>query len=255
MKKVVFIFLLSFVFLISCSNSSESEAKLADDQESEQNTPENPDNEKPDENTQEEQDEPSVVDEEITPDNEPDNEPEQPDENQNQVNTIGTFNLNFSGAVHESVSMDQMTNLGGEGAAEFVYNSQPVTFGKINIGINLFPMAMLNNGIVVVWLDSFTLNDAIGNNDVQKQVFGINLPQNTEVGSGEMANANMYAFYGDMTVNVRGGKFEINCVRAVTNVGNYNVTVNDGSNLSMTANGDLLDPSAGAAYLPYPPCE
>ena len=70
-----------------------------------------------------------------------------------------------------------------------------------------------------------------------------------------MANANMYAFYGDMTVNVKGGQFDIKCVRTVTNVGNYEVTVNDGSNLSMTAGGDLLDPAAGAAYLPYPACE
>ena len=262
MKKVVFIFLLSFVFLISCSNSSESEAKLADDQESEQNTPENPDNEKPDENTQEEQDEPAVVDEEIVPDNEPDNEPEQPDENQNipDFEAIGTFNLSFTGPVHASVSINDVANLGGEGAAEFVYNGQPITFDKININavvmnMDLFPMAMLNNGIVVVWLDSFSVSDATGNTAVQKQVFGINLPQNTEIGSGEMAGANIYAFYGDMMVNVRGGQFDIKCVRSVTNVGNYEVTVNDGTNLTMTASGDLLDPAAGAAYLPYPACD
>ena len=65
----------------------------------------------------------------------------------------------------------------------------------------------------------------------------------------------MYAFFGDMTVNIMGGKFEINCVRTVTNAGTYEITANDGSSLSMTANGDLLDPAAGAAYLPYPACE
>ena len=65
----------------------------------------------------------------------------------------------------------------------------------------------------------------------------------------------MYAFYGDMTVNITGGQFEIKCVRTVTNVGNYEVIANDGSNLTMNANGDLLDPAAGAAYLPYPACE
>lgn len=260
MKKVIFLFLLSLVFLISCSNTSESEAKGQPDdqkqeQEQEQNTPETPDEEEPNENTQEEQDEPAVADEEIVPDNEPE-QPEQPDENQNPVNpgeTIGNFNLSFSGAVHQSVSMNDMKNLGGTGAANFVYNNQPVTFGEINIGIKLFPLAMVNNGIIIVWLDSFKATEAL--TTVHKQVFGINIPQNTEVGAGDMASANIYAFYGDMTVNVKEQLFNIDCVRAVTNVGNYDVKTNDGSNLEMTASGDLLDPSVGAAYLPYPACQ
>ena len=147
-----------------------------------------------------------------------------------------------------------MQSRGGKGSAQFVYNDTPITFTEINIGIDLFPLAMINSGnIVVVWLDSFGLGDLQGTSN--KQVFGISVPQNTEIGSGDMASANMYAFYGDMTVNITGGQFEIKCVRTVTNVGNYEVTVNDGSNLTMTANGDLLDPAAGAAYLPYPACE
>ena len=204
-------------------------------------------------------DEPAVNDDDPGNTEDPD-ETEEPDENNDPTNPtnpgfekIGTFNLSFSGAVHEEVGMGSMTNLGGTGAVEFVYNDQPITFNEISIGIKLFPMAMLNNGIVVVWLDSFSMGDLSG--AVTKQVFGINIPQNTEVGSGELAGANIYAFYGDMTVNVQGGQFDINCVRSVTNVGNYEVTVNDGSNLAMTASGDLLDPAAGAAYLPSPACE
>lgn len=262
MKRIsflVFVILAVFVF-VSCGDadpkpatSGGDENEVSDDEGGNQ-TVEDSENQNDEENV-EEPDE-TVVDEEVVVDEEP-TEPTEPTDPTEPTNpgfdVIGSFNLSFSGAVHESVGLGSMTNLGGDGSAEFVYNGQPITFGKINIGIDVFPMAMINNGIVVVWLDSFGMNDLSG--AVDKQVFGINIPQDTEVGSGDMANANMYAFYGDMTVNVKGGQFDIKCVRTVTNVGNYEVTVNDGSNLTMTASGDLLDPAAGAAYLPYPACE
>lgn len=264
MKKISLIFvLLTALLFIGCGDSdpkivSNDENEVSDDEGG--NTVIEDGEIRNDEENATEPDEAATSDEEVASDNEPVEEPdetEEPDGNNDPADpgfdVIGTFNLSFTGPVHESVSMDQIMNLGGDGSAEFVYNGQPITFSKINIGISLFPMAMINNGIVIVWLDSFSMGDLSGT--VEKQVFGINLPQNTEIGSGEMANANMYAFYGDMTVNVKGGQFDIKCVRTVTNVGNYNVTVNDGSNLSMTASGDLLDPAAGAAYLPYPACK
>lgn len=260
MKKISFllVFFVAFVF-VGCGDSDPKPVNGDDNEVSDNNEVAEDADLQNDEENVEEPDE-TVVDEEIVVDEEP-TEPMEPTEPTNQgFEAIGTFNLSFTGPVHASVSINDVTNLGGEGAAEFVYNGQPITFDKININavvmnMDLFPMAMLNNGIVVVWLDSFSVSDATGNTAVQKQVFGINLPQNTEIGSGEMAGANMYAFYGDMMVNVRAGQFDIKCVRSVTNVGNYEVTVNDGSNLAMTASGDLLDPSAGAAYLPYPACE
>ncbi len=196
----------------------------------------------------------TVVDEEVVSDEEP---VEEPDENNDPVNSgfevIGTFDLSYSGQINESVSLQSR---GGNGTVNFTYNEMPNTFNEITIPMvgTLFPLAMVNSGnVIIVWLDGFGASDLSG--DAQKQVFGISVPQNTVIGSGNMAGANMYAFFGDMTVNVMGGKFEINCVRTVTNVGNYEVTANDGSNLTMTASGDLLDPSAGAAYLPYPACE
>ncbi|MBO4710725.1 hypothetical protein J5681_02270 [bacterium] len=266
MKKVSFVFVIFALFMfVACGDADPKPASIdgdeneVSDNEGGNQTVEDGETEN-DSEVVPEPDEATTSDEENVSDDEPVEEPdetEEPDGNNDPVNpgfdVIGNFNLSFNGPVHESVGMDSMMNLGGDGSAEFVYKDQPITFSKINIGISLFPMAMINNGIVIVWLDSFSMGDLSGT--VEKQVFGINLPQNTEVGSGEMANANMYAFYGDMTVNVKGGQFEIKCVRTVTNVGNYNVTANDGSNLSMTASGDLLDPAAGAAYLPYPPCE
>lgn len=265
MKKVSLVLVLFIAFMfIGCGESdrkivSHDENEVTDDEGGE--TVEDGETEN-DSEVVPEPDDAATSDEEIVNDDEPAEEPdetEEPDGNNDPVNpgfdVIGTFNLSFTGTVHESVGLNDMTNLGGTGSAQFVYNDQPITFSEINIGIKLFPLAMMNNGIVVVWLDSFSLQEAMGNTAVQKQVFGINLPQNTEVGAGNMANANMYAFYGDMTVNVRGGQFEIKCVRSVTNVGGYDVIANDGSNLTITASGDLLDPAAGAAYLPYPACE
>lgn len=199
-------------------------------------------------------DEPAASDDD--PNTEEPDETENPDENNGPVNpgeAIGTFNLSYSGQINASVSMQSR---GGNGKVDFTYNEMPNTFEEITIPMvgTLFPLAMLNSGnIIIVWLDGFGAGDISG--DAQKQVFGISVPQNTEIGSGNMASAGIYAFFGDMTVNVMGGKFEINCVRTVTNVGNYEVTANDGANITLTASGDLLDPAAGAAYLPYPACE
>lgn len=260
MKKISFLLVLFVAFLFAgCGDADPKPAIVGDEDEVSDSNDVTEDADVQDEENVEEPDE-TVVDEEVVVDEEP-SEPTEPTEPTTpEFDVIGTFNLSFAGPVHASVSINDVTNLGGEGAAEFVYNGQPITFDKININavvmnMDLFPMAMINNGIVVVWLDSFSVSDATGNTAVQKQVFGINLPQNTEIGSGDMANANMYAFYGDMLVNVKASQFDIKCVRSVTNIGNYEVTVNDGSNLTMTASGDLLDPAAGAAYLPYPACE
>ena len=248
MKKIVFMSLIFLtVFLISCGGSDDQ--KHPEENGNDEDTAETADNNQPDEIITDEE---NVNDEEQGIVEEPD-ETEEPDENQNtsDFEAIGTFNLSYSGQVNASVDMQSR---GGKGKTEFVYRDQPVTFDEINIGISLFPLAMLNSGnIVIVWLDSFGLGDLQGT--AEKQVFGISVPQNTGTGSGTLASANIYAFYGDMIVNISGGQFDIKCVRSVSNVGNYEVTENTGSSLSMTANGDLLDPSAGAAYLPYPACE
>ena len=250
MKKVVFIFLLSFVFLISCSDSSESEVKLADDHESEQNTPENPDNEQPDENTQEEQDEPAVVDEEIVPDNEPE-QPEEEPNNPPQTDPIGNFNLNFSGQI---VTQFELKNIGGQGTTNFMYNGMPYNFKEIKVIYDLFPLAMSNSGnIIVLWIDGLTMADIQGTNE--KQVFGIALPQSAGIGSGNMKDISSYAFFGDITVTVTSGQFDIKCVRAVSDSGKYDITSNDGANITFTANGDLFDPALAGSMIPYPACE
>ena len=252
MKKFVFIFLLSFVFLISCSNSSESDIEeQPDNQEEKQDTSETPDNEQPDENTQEEQDKPEVVDEEIVPDN----EPEQPEEDQNtlQADPIGNFNLNFSGQINTTIST---SSRGGNGTASFNYNENPYMFNEINVPMigGIFPLAMLNSGnIIILWLDSFGVSDVMS--AVEKQVFGISLPQNAEAGSGTMKNLGSYAFYGDISVNIQGGQFDIKCVRAVSDSGEYDITSNDGANITFTANGDLFDPALAGSMIPYPACE
>lgn len=250
MKKVIFIFLLSFIFLISCSNSSDLDIEeQPDNQKEEQDASETPDNEQSDENLQEEQDEPEVVDEEITPDN----EPEQPEEEQNtpQSDPIGNFNLNFSGKINTSVG----TNPGGNGMANFSYNGMPNTFAEINLPIvgSICPLAMANGAnSIVVWLNSLTAAEALS--ATEKQVFGIALPQSTGIGSGNMKDINAYAFYGEITVNATAGQFDIKCVRAVSDSGEYNIASNDGANITLSANGDLFDPSIAGNLIPYPAC-
>ncbi|MBP5202912.1 hypothetical protein J6253_09260 [bacterium] len=257
MKKVfILVFAAAFLF-IGCGDEDPKPATIDDNEEVSDIDDENAADEDAevvnDEDIVEENDENQTDD--VTEEPDETEEPVEPDENNDPVNpgfeVIGTFNLSYTGQINTEVNMQSR---GGEGSADFVYNGQAISFGKINIGIDLFPMTMVNSGnIVIVWLDSFGLGDLQGTSN--KQVFGISMPQNIEAGSGTLAAANMYAFYGDMTVNITGGQFEIKCVRTVTNVGNYEVIANDGSNLTMNANGDLLDPAAGAAYLPYPACE
>ena len=253
MKKVIFIFLLSFIFFISCSNSSDLKIEEEpDEQESEQNDQETPDTEKPDENTQEEeQDEPAVVDEEIVPDNEPEQSEEDP--NVPQADPIGNFNLNFSGQINTTIST---SSRGGNGIVSFNYNGNPYTFNEISVPMigGIFPLAMSNSGnIIILWLDSFGVSDALA--AVEKQVFGISLPHNVEAGSGTMKSLGSYAFYGDISVNIQGGQFNVKCVRAVSDSGEYDITSNDGENITFTANGDLFDPALDGSMIPYPACE
>lgn len=260
MKKISLVFVLFLAFLfIGCGESDPKMVSPEDDEISDDDggntVVEDGETQSDEENTEpvEEQDD---IDEQPVSDDGPETV-EEPDENNEPVNpgfdVIGTFDLSYTGQVNASVSMQSR---GGNGKVDFTYNGMPNTFNEITLPMvgTLFPLAMVNSGnIIIVWLDGFGAGDISG--DAQKQVFGISVPQNTVAGSGNMAGANMYAFFGDMTVNIMGGKFEINCVRTVTNAGTYEITANDGSSLSMTANGDLLDPAAGAAYLPYPACE
>ena len=171
MKKVltaVFVALTVFIFA-SCGEADPKPASHGEDSEVSDDEGEN----------QAAEDGETQNDSEVVPetDNEPtagDDEPavidddpntEEPDENNEPVNpgfeVIGTFNLSYTGQINMEVNMQSR---GGEGSADFVYNGQAISFGKINIAsINLFPMTMVNSGnIVIVWLDGFELGDLQG---------------------------------------------------------------------------------------------
>lgn len=245
MKKIIFVFLFSFVFLISCGGDSASETEY-------------PDENQPDEDVSEvtEAEEEEAVDEDVVEEADEtvaDEEPEQPEEEpaEPQIDPIGNFNLNFSGQINTTISTQSR---GGTGVANFNYNGMPFTFQEISVLISIFPLAMVNSGnIIVLWLDSFSAGDLQGT--VDKQVFGISFPQNAGIGSGTMKELGSYAFYGDITVNITGGQFNIKCVRAVSDSGEYTINSNDGANIAFLANGDLFDPSLAGSMIPYPACE
>ena len=253
MKKVYFLVLFVFLAFFSAACGGDSDS-----------TTENPDNEANDEAVESNDIDGETQDEEIIEENdeeqvddvteEPD-EPEQPEEEplEPAIDPIGNFNLSFSGQINTTIST---SSRGGTGVANFNYNGMPFTFGQINIPIvgDIFPLAMVNSGnIIVLWLDSLGLSDISGTSE--KQVFGISVPQSAEAGSGTMKDISSYAFYGDITVNIQGGAFNIKCVRAVSDSGNYNITSNDGSSIAFSADGDLFDPSLAGSMIPYPACE
>ena len=248
MKKIVFGVLVLFIaFLISCGGDSASEAEYPDENQPDGDVSEvtEAEEEAVDEDVVEEADE-TVADE----------EPEQPEEElaeptEPQIDPIGNFNLNFSGQINTTIST---SSRGGTGVANFNYNGMPFTFQEISVLISIFPLAMVNSGnIIVLWLDSFSAGDLQGT--VDKQVFGISFPQNAGTGSGTMKELGSYAFYGDITVNITGGQFNIKCVRAVSDSGEYTINSNDGANIAFLANGDLFDPSLAGSMIPYPACE
>ena len=253
MKKIVFafVFLFSLVFLmISCGDGSDSGYPVEDQEDADVREAADADvNPETDEDKAGEPDE-TAVDEEADSDSEPEQPEEEPAEP--ATNPIGNFSLNFSGPVNTTISMQSR---GGKGAVNFTYNGMPTAFQEINVmNIDIFPLAMVNSGnIIVLWLDSFSLGDISGTSE--KQVFGISMPQSAAAGSGTMKDINSYAFYGDITVNIKGGAFNVKCVRAVSDSGSYNLTSNDGSNIAFSAEGNLFDPALAGSMIPYPACE
>lgn len=258
MKKIIFLFLLSFVFLISCGGGDDSSApqnfNSDSEKEQEQDDPQKDEDKNEEGDTEEAEDTEDTEEEtETDEDTAPEEEPDLPDEDQNtpQADPIGNFNINFSGKINTSVG----TNPGGNGMANFSYNGMPNTFAEINLPIvgSICPLAMANGAnSIVVWLNSLTAAEALS--ATEKQVFGIALPKSTGIGSGNMKDINAYAFYGEITVNATAGQFDIKCVRAVSDSGQYDITSNDGTNITFTANGDLFDPSIAGNLIPYPAC-
>lgn len=252
MKKFVFTLLVSLAFfMISCSGDSDPEPKYPDENTADSDISEvaDSDDAETDEDKIEEPDEP-VADEEQTVDDEPELPEEEPTEP--AVDPIGNFSLNFSGQINTTIST---SSRGGKGTAGFSYNGNPYTFNEINIIIaDIFPLAMVNgNNIIVMWLDSFSAAEIMS--AVEKQVFGISVPQNASAGSGSMKDLGSYAFYGDVAINIQGGQFDVKCVRAVSDRGEYNIDAIDSANITFTANGDLFDPSLAGSMIPYPACE
>ncbi len=254
MKKVVFILLVvSAFFLISCGSDSDPVVENPDEDTAESDDQEAADSEdegETDEDTVEEPDEPETDGDTAE---EPD-EPEQPEEDQNtpHADPIGDFSLNFTGQINTTIST---SSHGGKGTTEFSYNGMDLSFGEISVMVvgDIFPLAMVNGGnIIVLWLDSFGMQDAMA--AVEKQVFGIAVPQNAAAGSGTMKELGSYAFYGDIAVNIQGGQFDIKCVRAVSDSGEYVIDANDGANITFNANGSLFDPSLAGSMIPYPAC-
>lgn len=242
MKKVSFVFIICLAFLFVGCGDSDPSITYPDDENEEVETQD-------DEDTVEENDENQIDDTEEEPD-----EPEQPEEEPTEpaVDPIGNFTLNFSGQINTTISMQSR---GGQGAVNFMYNGMPLAFQEINVmNIDIFPLAMVNSGnIIVLWLDSFGFGDVSGTSE--KQVFGISMPQSAEIGSGSMKDINSYAFYGDITVNIQGGAFNVKCVRAVSDRGEYNIDAIDSANIAFSANGDLFDPALAGSMIPYPACE
>jgi len=252
MKKVfILVFAAAFLF-IGCGDEDPKPASSDDNEEVAEPDDEN----EADEDIEIVNDGDVVADEEILSD-EDTGSTEEPDETEEptepQIDPIGNFSLDFSGQVNTTIST---SSRGGTGVANFNYNGMPFTFNQINIPVvgDIFPLAMVNSGnIIVLWLDSLGLSDISGTSE--KQVFGISFPQGAEIGSGTMKDLGSYAFYGDITVNITGGQFNIKCVRAVSDSGEYTINSNDGANIAFLANGDLFDPSLAGSMIPYPACE
>ncbi len=212
-----------------------------------------------DDSDKEEVDEDEVADEDEFPDEaeyideevieEPDEAHVEEPEEESPFEKIGDFNLSYDGQINVDLS-NYMSIRGGNGNVNFSYNMIPYTFGELSVLVQLFPLAILQQGnVAVLWLDS-----APGLGAEVKQVFGFTFPSTIQPGEQSMETAQAFAFYGDIDVNVQAGQFDVRCVRAASYQGNLNVIFYDENNANFTASGDLLDPTAAGSQLPYPVC-
>lgn len=248
MKKSVCIFL-SFLFIsflvVSCGgdddpsvNTYDQNNETADDETTDETT----------DVTDEEMMDENVVDEEEIPDEVEDNNTEVPDDSQFQK--TGAFNLMFNGKVNVDLSQ-YMQIQGGEGDVNFSHNGMDYTFTQEKVVfVSLFPIAILQGtNIAVLWLDK-----APGTGAETRQVFGLTFPQTAQAGDQTMEDAQAFAFYGDININLTGGQFDIKCVRSAAYQGSFNLMSFNGTEANLSAMGDLLDPEAAGSQLPYPVC-
>ena len=177
-------------------------------------------------------------------------ESETPDDG--QLQKTGEFDLSFDGQINVDLSNYQNIK-GGKGEVNFSHNGTDFTYGELTVVIvQLFPIAILQQGnVAILWLES-----APGMGAETKQVFGFTYPATmTTPGDYNMEDIQAYAFYGDINIDLQNSVFEVKCIRSAAIAGSANFTKATADWATLTASGDLLDPSVAASQLPYPICE
>ncbi len=164
------------------------------------------------------------------------------------LTVTGTFTFDFTGAVNaEGTDFQQMQ--GGEGDATFSHLGDDLTYGTVTLYGDLhFPMANANGAnIITMWIDSFSMGGA------KFFMFSMPAAQNT-AGAHTLSAASAVVTYGDVSFSRSG--MSIDCIRAMSNDGNFTIGTVAAGQLNVTgASGNLYDPAVLGTSLPYPICE
>ena len=171
-----------------------------------------------------------------------------------ELTQIGEFTAEFEGAVNAAIALDG-TMLPGEGEAVFTYFDDEFTYQAQQLpqeivdalGINLsFPTTVkdgfMEGMLSVIWVDEIDFNALM--TGASLRFIAINIP--TALAAGEdydFVENEIFAFYGDLNIDLSTNKIGAKCVRAVSGV-ESTLTISDVSaeSITISAHGDLIDP-------------
>lgn len=183
-----------------------------------------------------------------------------------EMTEIGTFTMDFTGAINETITIDG-SMMSGEGDAAFTYLDSEFTYGSViidltpNMEINVaFPTAangFLKEGISIVWTEDFDINNVFTTGSLR--FIAVNIPQTLDAAEEgyDFVENEIFTFYGDLSLDVMGGNIAPKCVRAVSGAATLNIVKKAESNIAISAEGALIDPAYAQAQgyeLPYEIC-
>ncbi|MBO4440740.1 hypothetical protein J5834_01330 [bacterium] len=171
-----------------------------------------------------------------------------------ELTQIGEFTADFAGPINTAIALDG-TMLPGEGDAVFTYFDDEFTYQSqqlpqeiveaLNIDLS-FPTTVkdgfMEGMLSVIWVDQIDFNALLAGASLR--FIAINIPATLAAGEEyDFVENEIFAFYGDLNIDMSSSKIGAKCVRAVSGV-ESTLTISEVTENSITisAHGDLIDP-------------
>jgi len=171
-----------------------------------------------------------------------------------ELTQIGEFTADFEGTINAAIAIDG-TMLAGEGEAAFTYFDDEFTYKPQQLpqeivealSIDLSFPTTVKDGFMegmysVIWVDEIDFNALMSGASLR--FIAINIPSSLAVGEDyDFVENEIFAFYGDLNIDLSNNKIGAKCVRAVSGVSST-LTISDltSESITISAHGDLIDP-------------